>query len=80
MPQQDGAMPHEHRSARPLDLDNSHDLTETEMGALNGEFARAWLDWCVRAPKDVPDRKIARNLVHFVTRRYFGEWASDLAG
>lgn len=58
---------------RPFDLDNTDGLSETEIDALNGEFARLWPNWRTRAPKEVPDGEIVRNLVHFVMRRYFGE-------
>lgn len=57
---------------RPFDLDNTNDPSEPEMDALNGEFARLWPDWRIRGPKEVPDGEIARNLVHIVMPRYFG--------
>lgn len=58
---------------RPFDLDNTDDLSQAQIDALNDEFARLWPDWRIRAPREVPDGEIMRNLAHFVMRRYFGE-------
>jgi hypothetical protein len=56
----------------PFDLDNTDDLTQAQIDALNAEFARLWPAWRVRAPKRVDDSEITRNLCHFLMRHYLG--------
>ena len=55
-----------------FDLDNTDDLSPAEIDALNAEFARLWPGWRVRAPREVGDAEIAKNLRHFLMRHYFG--------
>lgn len=57
----------------PFDSDNTDDLSPAEIDALNAEFARLWPTWRVRAPKQVGDDEITRNLRHFLMRHYFGD-------
>ena len=56
----------------PFDLDNTDDLSQAEIDTLNAEFARLWPNWRVRAPKEVGDAEIVKNLRHFLMRHYFG--------
>jgi len=56
----------------PFDADNTDDLSQAEIDALNAEFARLWPNWRVRAPRRVGDGEIAKNLRHFLMRHYFG--------
>ena len=44
----------------PFDRDNTDDLSEAEIEAL------------IRAPKEVGDAEIIKNLCHFLMRHYFG--------
>ncbi len=56
----------------PFDIDNTDDLSQSEIDALNAEFARMWPNWRVRAPREIGDDEIIKNLRHFLMRRYFG--------
>ena len=56
----------------PFDFDNTDDLSQAEIDALNAEFARLWPGWRIRAPKEIGDAEITKNLCHFLMRHYFG--------
>ncbi len=56
----------------PFDLDNTDDLSQAQIDALNAEFARLWPNWRVRAPKQIGNDEIVKNLCHFLMRHYLG--------
>ena len=58
---------------QPFNTNNTGDPTQGEIDVLNGEFARLRPDWRMRAPKDILDSAIMRNLAPFIMRRYCGE-------